>query len=500
MLFRNTLAQSAGTFAELLVSFLLAPIMIARLGLDQFGVWAVTGAFAAYAGLLDLDIGLSLQRFIAVSDTDRDERRIRECVGLGLTTVTVVGVVALAAAAAGASFLSDTLGVLSTEKMRYVLMSSVAIWTLNSYRDVLNSVGIGKRRMEPPNVARVIGASLNFALSVTALLVSSSLVVYALASASAALLAIIPAFFAMRCLWNAPYIAAPSYTLVKEVLTFGVKSQISGFADLVNFETDKVVIALMIDVRSAAVYEIASRVVMAARSAAILSISAMIPTGAAIIAAKGRRVLHELYPRYLLRSCALAFPLFMLISVGAPFLLVAWLGNAPGDSAMLVSFLTLAYLVNITTGAGSTLALGAGHPGMVSTNSLLTAALNVALTVALAPLFGLWGVATGTFLALLLGTFRFTGRILKLFELPLRDFLAGVLPTGALAIGLALPPALLAIVVGIPDGRGTAAVLLAVVVAIYGLPYWVLATRRGYLPDKLRFPLSRRSDSIKGAA
>ena len=99
----------------------------------------------------------------------------------------------------------------------------------------------------------------------------------------------------------------------------------------------------------------------------------MIPTGAALIAEEGRQVVRELYPRYLLRSCALAFPLFVLTAVSAPLLLVAWLGNAPGDSAMIVSFLTFAYLANITTGAGSTLALGAGHPGMVSTNAILTA-------------------------------------------------------------------------------------------------------------------------------
>src|ERR1700741_5516174 len=66
MLFRNTLAQSASVAVGYLFSFLLAPIMIARLGLDSFGVWAVTGAFATYAGLLDLGIGRSLARFIAV--------------------------------------------------------------------------------------------------------------------------------------------------------------------------------------------------------------------------------------------------------------------------------------------------------------------------------------------------------------------------------------------------------------------------------------------------
>ena len=500
MLFKNTLAQSASVFAGYLFSFVLAPIMIARLGLDNFGVWAVTGAFATYAGLLDLGIGRSLARFIAIFDVDDQEDRIRECVGLGLVSVTLVGLVASAAVAAGASILSDQLGVLSTEEMRIVGLASVAIWTYNGYQGVINAVGIGKRRMVPPNVAETIGISINFALSIAALVASSSLVVYAVANAAAALLAIVPSFFAMRYLWHAPFVAVPSGELVKEVLLFGLKNQAGWLADLVNFQTDKVVIALVVDVRAAAIYEIASRVVLGVRGAAILSVSALIPTAAARIASEGRQVVSEMYRHYMLRSSAVAFPLFVLASVSAPFLLVAWLGDAPGDSELLVPFLTLAYMANITTGVGSTIAIGAGHPGMVSLNSVLIAVLNVVLTIALAPLFGVWGVVGGTFLALLAGSLRFTERFLKLFGLPLRDFLAGVVPTGALALGLAIPPALLAIFVGVPDGRPAALLLLTLSVAAYGLPYWVVASGRGYLPQRLRFPLPRRSDPIETSA
>jgi O-antigen/teichoic acid export membrane protein len=231
------------------------------------------------------------------------------------------------------------------------------------------------------------------------------------------------------------------------------------------------------------------------RSAAILTVSAMIPTAAARIVSEGRHVIGDMYRRYTLRSSAVAFPLFALAAVSAPFLLVAWLGKAPGDSELLVPFLTLAYLVNITTGVGSTIAIGAGDPGMVSLNSLMIAVLNVALTVALAPLFGVWGVVGGTFLALLVGSLRFTERFLKLFELPLRDFLAGVLPTAALALGLAIPPAALAIVVGAPSGRLPAILWLAVSVLLYVPPYWIAATRWDFLPEKLRFPWVRRRAS-----
>jgi O-antigen/teichoic acid export membrane protein len=499
MLFRNTLAQSSSLMVGFLFSFLLAPLMISRLGLETFGVWAVTGAVATYAGLLDLGVGRSLIRFVAVFDADGREEKISQCVGLGLLAVTVVAVVALAFVAAAAPILSDKLGVLGTEQMRVVAMAAVAIWSFNGYGAVLDSVGLGKQQMIPPNVAATIGLTVNFVFSVIALLASTSLVVYALANVAAAILAIVPSFFAMRYLWRRPYWALPSRELVREVLGFSVKDQVGWLADLVNFQTDKIVIALAVDVRAAAIYEIASRIVMGVRSGAILTVSAMVPTAAAKIVSEGREVVGSMYRRYTLRSCSIAFPLFMLAAVTAPFLLVAWLGRAPGDSELLVPFLTFAYMFNISTGVGSTIALGAGHPGMVSLNAVLIAALNVVLTIALAPLFGVWGVVGGTFLALTIGSLRFTERFLRLFDLSARDFLGGVVPTAVLAIGLAIPPALLAILVGTPSSRLSAVLLLAIAAPLYVLPYWLLATRYGYLPAKLRFPRMRARESLEAA-
>lgn len=500
MLFKNTLAQSASFAVGYLFSFLLAPIMISRLGLDKFGVWAVTGAFTSYAGLLDLGIGRSLGRFVAVFDARGDDAKIRECVGLGLLTVVVVGTTAAVALVALAPLLHDKLGVISTAEMRTVVLASVAIGSFNGVQGVLNVVAIGKRRMVNPNIAVTIGSCLNFAFSVTALVLSTSLAVYATANAAATALAIIPSYVFMRRLWHSPRFAMPGRELIREVLGFGIKNQVGWIADLINFQTDKVVIGLMVDVRAAAIYEIAARIVIAVHSAAVLSVSAMLPTAAARFVSEGHEIIADMYRRYTLRSCAVAFPLFVLSAVSAPFLLVAWLGDAPGESALLVPLLTFAYIANMTTAVGTTIAISSGDPGFASGNAVLIAILNVLLTVALAPAFGLWGVAGGTFLAVTLGSTIFDLRFLKRFRLSLSDFLAGVLPTGALALGLGIPPAVLAIAVGVPSGRATAIPLLIASVAIYAIPYWLIATREGFLPRGLEFPPLRRRESIASAA
>jgi O-antigen/teichoic acid export membrane protein len=498
MLFRNTMAQSASFGLGYLYSFLLAPFMIARLGLDAFGIWAVTGAFASYAGLLDLGIGMSLSRFVAVYDAEDDERSIRECIGFGLMVVISVGLLAAVVAASLASVVSDQLGVLGTDQMRLILLASVAIWTCNGLTGVFNAIGIGKREMVPPNIANAIGASINFAFSIAILVASTSLTAYAGVNSAAALISTVPALLAMRHIWKGPYLARPSLTLIREILGFSVKNQLSWIANLINFQTDKLIIAFMVDVHAAAVYEIGSRVVIAVRSLSIMSASALTATAAARMVEEGVAVIESMYKRYLPLVCATAFPLFALAAVTAPFLLVAWLKAVPGEASAIVPVLCAAYLVDITTGVATTLSVGYGAPGLAASNAVAIAVLNIVFTVALAPLLGLWGVVLGTAFAVVIGSSAFNVRFLRMFELPAREFWKGVGPPAVLALGLAIPPGLLALAVGTPASRAPAIGLLAAAVAMYAPAYWVLASRRGLLPAQLAYPLRRRRASAPG--
>src|SRR5712672_3456575 len=126
-LFRNTAAQSLPIATTSLFGLILAPIMLSRFGLAQFGVWAVTGALAQYARLLDLGITNSLSRFVALYDAEGDRRAIEETIGIGLIASCAVGVVMIAAAVAAAPLVSDVVGVLDTGEMRLVLVSAAGV-------------------------------------------------------------------------------------------------------------------------------------------------------------------------------------------------------------------------------------------------------------------------------------------------------------------------------------------------------------------------------------
>jgi len=90
-------------------------------------------------------------------------------------------------------------------------------------------------------------------------------------------------------------------------------------------QADKLIIALVIDVRAAGAYEIANRTVSAVRTVSTMSLSALLPAATIAPAREGTHVLGTFDRHYALRATSVALPLLIVTSAMAPALLVAWL-------------------------------------------------------------------------------------------------------------------------------------------------------------------------------
>jgi O-antigen/teichoic acid export membrane protein len=486
-LFRNTLAQSSSLVTAFVFSLILAPIMLSRLGLAAFGVWAVTGALAQYFRLLDLGITNSLSRFVALYDAQGDRRAIEELVGVGIFAASCVGLAMFAAAALTAPLVSDVLGVLDADEMRLVLISSAGITLSYLYGAVIAAVPIGLRRMGPPNVAAILGNSVNFVFSVVALAISTELVVYALANLAAAILGLLAVAASLLWVWERPFARPPTVHRGRAVLSFGVKSQLVTLADLVNLQTDKLIIAAMLGPSVAGAYELANRAVQGALSFGTLTLSALIPTATADIVERGRQVIVEYFTRYSVRSLSIALPLFGTLCVSAPYLFVLWLGEVPHDADQIVVLLSFAFAINMTTGVPMTLSVSDGHPGLVAQTAVVLVVLNIALTAAAAPIFGLWGVLLGTVAAQFVASGIFLLRFRRRYSVRAAAFREAFVEPTAVAVLVAVPFALWYALGGpIPESRAPALLGAAATGGVYALACWLIESRRGLLPEKLR--------------
>lgn len=492
MLFKNTLAQAATLLSTYGFSVLLAPLLLSRLGLAQFGVWAVTGALAVYAGLLDFGVSRAVSRYIAKYDAEGDKRAIREAFTLGLLATLVVFAVTLGAAYLAAPLATDRLGVLAVDDMRVVLLCSAAILSLQTLRRVFNAVGIGLRRMVTPNVTNIIASFINFAFSVGILLMSTSVVDYAIANVVADVIGVAVGYVGLRIVWKQPLLSWPAKERLKEMLAYGIKTQAHFVSFLVNVQTDKVIVALVVDVRAAGAFELAARVVTAVKGIGYLSVSALTTTATAEITASGREVIRPMYRRYTKLASSVSFPVFVVTCLTAPALMVAWLGDVPSQTVLIVVLLSLAWFVNVANEVGMNLAAADGRPGAMAANTAVMAALHIVFAAALAPVFGIWGVVAGAVASILIASVLFVQRFHRYYRLPISDFTSAAGPPAAVSLLIALPLAAVYLLTGLTfDNRLDAMVVLVPVGALYVLSYWVVASRLHFLPRRLTLRLSR---------
>jgi O-antigen/teichoic acid export membrane protein len=497
MIFRNTVAQTAAYVTGYVLSFVLAPIMLAQLGLELFGVWAVTGAIATYAGLADLGIARSMERFVAVFHAARDRRKLRECFTFGLIGATVASASAVLAAVFLAPVIDRALDdPLGREDMRAVLIATAIAFGSHTFRSVINSVPEGMQRMVPPAIATIVYAVVSFAVGVAALLISRDLVTYAWANAGAAVLGVAIAFVSLRGVWTDVALRRPSRALVKEILGFSIRSQAGVVADLVNQQTDKVLIALLIGVRAAGAYEIANRAVLAVRTVGMMGTAAILSAATTRIAVEGRGVISAFYAYYTSRATAVTMPVVVGTAVAAPALLVAWIGDVPEDSVAVFIALTLANAVNLTTGVSSNIMLAEGRPGVVSLYAGLAAGLNILLTVILAPLFELWGVIGATVIALVASSAIFTMHFHRNHGINWRVYAIAVGQPLLLSLAAAAPGIAWLLIQGAPNDRLSALPVCAGIGLVFTAIYWVGASRLAILPVRLTLSRLRPAPSV----
>jgi len=494
-MFRNTLAQALELVVSTVTSLLLAPIMLSQLGLARFGVWSVVGALALYATLLDAGIARSLSRFVALHAARGDHRRVQECMGLGLLAVTAVGVVLVPVSWFGAPLLEpSTRGLLTLQETRLVLLGVAAIFVGQAYAGVIVSLPHGLQRMMAPNLATIAGTIVNFAVSVAVLLATDSLVVYAWANAASGVVTIALVLAVARAIWGRAVARPPSLGVVREVLGYSVRVQTTWVADLVTMSAGRVLVGLLVSVEAAGAFALGSSIATAIRQVGIITVSALVPTATHEIVHGGHEAVRRLFRRYAPLSLGLSMPVFALGALSAPFIVMAWLGESPPDTVAVLVALCVGFAANVMTGVPTSLWLADGHPGQVSTNAIITAAVSLALSLALAPVLGLWGVLLATVAALVALGVVLIAKFMRFYAVTLGDLRRAFLRPILLAVGVAAPLAPLVVVAAEhARDRPAALALGAAVAAAYGLPYWLLAERLQLLPEQLtRAGLRRR--------
>ncbi len=427
----NTIFTSAGRLWGYVLSFLLTPYIVHKIGLERFGIWAVANTAIHFFLFLDLGIGSSFVKYIAEYNTKKDYRLINEVINTGLA-FSLFFCFCIFCVSILLKNLAMNLLKFSSELYDDVLLAFLgvlAVFIINYIFTVFKSTLYGLQRMDivniifvivsiPGTLSLVLFLSLGFGLKG---LIYNSIIVAFVTVLSYAICAyrLLPQMVISMKYCN--------IKMFRKLWNFGFKVQISGFSEFINISLDKLLLGYFLNVKMAGFYELGSKIALTAGNLPSVLLPAVEPASSELDAAKDTRALNNLYTRGTKYIVFLTFPLSLFVITNASLIMHFWMGG-PGyeKSALAIQILTIGYSFVLVNGIGRLMARGMGVPQFEMISALIMLGLNILLSVTLIILFGFTGALIGTSMSAVIGSLYFMNRFHKHIKRTITSFIKGV--------------------------------------------------------------------------
>ena len=406
-LFMNSGTTLLRMVAGVLISLVLTPFILFKVGIEAYGVYALVTALVSYTSMLDLGIPTALSKYFAEYETTDQKEKMQKAVTTAFATFSFLSIVLAGLAWMLRSILFDTFfpAVENRGELTFLFFGCLFSFLLNIVTSVFPSILQGLQRMDVTSFVSLV-SDVVMAIFVLILLSMGSGIgglVYAVVI-GACVAAILNLVFVKRLY--------PSFALrlrdirvaeLKKLLRFSLQMQSINVASLVHTQFDKILLGATLGVRYVAYYDIAGKIIKHIRNVPTSLIAPMLPAASSLAAANEKEKLQKLYERSLKYMVGISLPLFLIaILLSYPFIKV-WLGEGYELSIYTLYFLLVANFINVFAGPAFWMLTGTGRIKYATVTALSFAAVNIVLNIVLVRFFGYTGVVAGTSISFILG-------------------------------------------------------------------------------------------------
>jgi O-antigen/teichoic acid export membrane protein len=462
-------------------NLIATPFIVASLGVTNFGLWALTGAIAQYGVLLDLGVSRAIMRYVALYHTQEEVHKERAVIGGCVMVILGLGCFLICFPLFIPAQLGDLIGTQDARLARTLFIASVAVLITGVLGSLFSSASIGRGRMVAGNIGVALQRAGVVVGGVIAILIDPMLGSFAVGSAAGGAIGLIVVLLAILADEHEIRIGRPRAIIMADVISFGLKGQLMGVAEIAIFQSGKLLAGIIIGPAAAGTYELGSRLALGARAVgtgANIVLSAHLTRG---YASNGPAGILRDYARLVQRNATLcSFPLLFLTATSFSVVPV-WLGVNHVDVVWVLIALTLTFTVNVSTSVTAAAAYGLNQFGIVTVIATASAILAVALEVLLAVILGLTGILIGLASAIAISTLLAVIVIHRRNSIPLADFFdpsIGPVLVGVVSVVLAMPVGIFCF----PADRAAAIVPFLCSASIFCVVYTTVSWRLGYLP------------------
>ena len=413
----NGLAQ----VAPVIVILAITPLLLSRLGLDRFGIWALALVLLNTLRLVDGGIAASLARFYAIHAA-RQERLeagrllVGSFLGLGLIGL-VLTLAVFPLAPTGVELLNLPADLKDEATLVFRLVPILAMLALMGESTSALLVGHSRFRALAATMWTSAGA---FAVAVIVLVDPGGHLGPLMVATAVRFLVLIAA----NLLLAAKHVSIrwpllPSRATTRELVSYSSRMQVSALSGFFNTELNALVIAAVLPVRYVGLYQIGLQVASAVRSLPLYAFAPLLTRLTTIFRLEGREQAATQFERWERKwlPSVLGYGVVAIAAIG--FSVPVWLGDRYALSGVVAAVLLTGYTIHVAlTGMRTCYVRAVGRPGLETRSSIAWTAVNGVLVVPMALLFGVVGVVAATAAAGVLASVYFVSLCRRKERLP----------------------------------------------------------------------------------
>jgi len=397
---RNLSTRYLAIAAEMVVGLLVLPFNLSHLGKSAYGLWVLTTSVTMYFSVLDLGYSGAAVKFVAQHRARHDVRALNETLSTTFYLFAAFGVLTYLVAIAIAVFIDRILH-LSPDQVhtaRLVLLITTVFVALGTACTVFGAVINGFQRYDLNNLTGTASTVVIAVVNVLVLWAGYGLVELVTATTVVRVLT----FWIYRS--NA-YRVFPQMSLrldlfrrdrLRELTSFSVFMTIIDWANKLNYSIDAIVIGVMLGTGAVAVWSIGQRLAEATQRVTNQLNDILFPNIVDHNASDRVDRLQRLFLVGTRLTLATVVPIAAVLLLMAGPLVHAWVGTEYSGAVIIVQLLALVVVFRVGVATSTTLLKGAERHRLVALVNVVTAVVNVSLSIALVKPLGLAGVAIGT--------------------------------------------------------------------------------------------------------
>lgn len=401
----NMISNYAATAVAGVASLLTTPILIHHLGLTAYGVWAVVLTMSGYLALADLGFGAATTKIVSEHAGRRDDLVI-QTFNTNFWCLCLLGLLALGAGLGLALVVPDIFHIppslrhQSVTAFRLLAVMTALALPGGAFLGVL----AGYQRFDLVSLSFAANGVAAAAVSIAIALAGGGLVALSIGRCAASVgLVVIPAIMVRRLvptLRISPRLM--DRTTLRRTTSLSSWYSVGSLASVMGGDLDLFVVGGILGVRAVAVFSVASQLSQVASKVVGVLSQAFFPHISSLSKEGDREGMRSTMTSGTRLVILFSLPVNLVLIILAAPLVHAWVGRGVKESAAVLIWFGAEGAVGALTTVAWQVLPGVGQARRAAVIAIVYAALDLAVSVALARPLGPPGVALGGLIGLTL--------------------------------------------------------------------------------------------------